>query len=58
MLVCENRISVAISNPPKRNNPTFESNKAEGPNENAKSLGSGSFKTYKTLASTLGHIRL
>jgi RNA recognition motif-containing protein len=45
MLVGENQISVAISNPPKRNNPAFESNKAEGPNEKARSLGSGSYKT-------------
>lgn len=42
MLIGDNQISVAISNPPKRKKPDEESS---GPNEKARSLGSGSYKT-------------
>lgn len=43
MLIGENQISVAISNPPKRKKP--EDLEMSGPNEKARSLGSGAYKT-------------
>lgn len=50
MLIGENQIAVAISNPPKRNNPS-DSSSGSSSNEKARSLGSGS---YKTAANTQG----
>lgn len=51
MLIGENNISVAISNPPKRKDQGSFEPRDQGPNQKARSLGSGS---YKTAANTSG----